>query len=172
MDNSNSAEKLNQSQLARALKISRQAVHKLIAAGKLVPDNDGKMTLADAQAAIAATVHPGAKSAQQGGELPGDFHEARFLTEIETWQLKRIEREKRQAQLIAVDSVTRVAAAAFAHTREALLQLPARLSSPLAAENSAQQVYATLHKEISQALQQLASAPDVLERLARQQADG
>jgi len=90
-------EKLNQSQLARALGISRQAVHKLIAAQKLVPDAEGKMTLAHAKEAIAASVHPGAKSAQLGNDLPHDFHEARFLTEIETWHLKRIEREKKEA---------------------------------------------------------------------------
>jgi len=185
---SDNEEKLNQSELARALGVSRQAIHKLIAAGKLMPDEYGKMTMTEARQAIALCLHPAskcAKNAKNSGsfeeepvlnhsaisELPGDFGQARFLTEIETWQLKRIEREKKQAQLIEVQWVERVAANAFNNTRSALLQLPARLASVLAVETNAAKVHALLHDEICQALAQIANAPDLMQKLAHQYAD-
>lgn len=58
------ADRLTQAEIARALGVSRQAIHKLVQAGKLALGEDGRCDLDTARAAIAASVHPGSKTAQ------------------------------------------------------------------------------------------------------------
>ena len=58
------ADRLTQAELARALGVSRQAIHKLVQAGKLVLGEDGRCDLETARAAISSGVHPGSKTAQ------------------------------------------------------------------------------------------------------------
>lgn len=58
------ADRLTQAEIARALGVSRQAIHKLVQAGKLALGEDGRCDLDTARTAIAASVHPGSKTAQ------------------------------------------------------------------------------------------------------------
>lgn len=58
------ADRLTQAEIARALGVSRQAIHKLVQAGKLALGEDGRCDLDTARAAIASSVHPGSKTAQ------------------------------------------------------------------------------------------------------------
>ena len=64
-----------------------------------------------------------------------------------------------RGELIRVDAVRSALAGVIVSTRESLLQLPSRLSVTLAAETDTAVVYATLEKEIHQALAQLAASP-------------
>lgn len=57
-------DRLTQAEIARALGVSRQAIHKLVQAGKLALGEDGRCDLDTARAAIASSVHPGSKTAQ------------------------------------------------------------------------------------------------------------
>ena len=82
-------------------------------------------------------------------------------------QLKRMELEGSLIRLVAVRSV---AANTLAATREALLQLPARLSTVLAAEGSPARVHDLLQQEIHQALAQLATLPERVGAEAKQEA--
>lgn len=63
-----------------------------------------------------------------------------------------------KGQLIRVDAVKAAVANVFSATRDALLQIPARLGPQLAAESDASVAQTMLHAEIHQALQQLATA--------------
>lgn len=57
------ADRLTQAEIARALGVSRQAIHKLVHAGKMALGDDGRCDLDTARAAIASSVHPGSKTA-------------------------------------------------------------------------------------------------------------
>lgn len=191
------ADRLTQAQLARALEVSRVAIHKLVKAGKLVLGEDGKIELEAARTAIAHTVHPGSKTAQavtgngalpvapaapttaaspqhvvipaaatpflaDGDEhgMPTNFHIARTLREAEEARMARMKREEMEGQLIRLEAVRSIAASTLAATREALLQLPSRLSAVLAAEQSAARVHDLLQQELHQALGQLTTLPE------------
>ena len=63
-----------------------------------------------------------------------------------------------KGQLIRVDAVKAAVANVFSATRDALLQIPARLGPQLAAESDASKAQTMLYSEIHQALQLLAGA--------------
>ena len=65
-----------------------------------------------------------------------------------------------KGQLIRVDAVKAAVASVFSATRDALLQIPARLGPQLAAESDASKAQTMLHSEIHQALQLLAGATE------------
>lgn len=80
------AEKLTQAELARALGVSRQAIHKLVAEGKLPMDEDKRIDLDVARAAISG-LHPGSKTAQavrdalaKSGDAPAEMGSAQVAT--------------------------------------------------------------------------------------------
>lgn len=92
--------------------------------------------------------------------MPTNYHIARTLREAEEARIARLKREEMEGQLIRLEAVRSVAANTLAATREALLQLPARLSTVLAAEGSPARVHDMLQQEIHQALAQLATLPE------------
>lgn len=183
------ARRLTQAQLARELEVSRQAIHKHVVAGTLAVGEDGLIDFDAAQAAM-RTLHPGAKTVQalpgaapqpeapaathvvipaQATHLlgnadehgmPTNYHIARTLREAEEARMARIKREEMEGQLIRLEAVRSVAASTLAATREALLQIPARLSTVLAAEASPARVHELLQQELHQALSQLATLPE------------
>ena len=65
-----------------------------------------------------------------------------------------------KGQLIRVDAVKAAVANVFSATRDALLQIPARLGPQLAAESDPSAAQTMLHAEIHQALQLLAGATE------------
>ena len=89
----------------------------------------------------------------------------------DTYTINRVRREaadaemaelnlaKAQGSLISVESVKAALGSVFSATRDALLQIPARLSPLLAAESDPATVQTMLYTELHQALQFLASAP-------------
>lgn len=183
------ARRLTQAQLARELEVSRQAIHKHVVAGTLTVGEDGLIDFDEAQAAM-RTLHPGAKTVQalptteppepepeathvvipaQASHflgnadehgIPTNYHVARTLREAEEARMARLKREEMEGQLIRLEAVRSVAASTLAATREALLQIPARLSTVLAAEGSPARVHELLQQEIHQALGQLATLPE------------
>ena len=99
-----------------------------------------------------------------------NYHIARTLREAEEARMARLKREEMEGSLIRLEAVRSVAANTLAATREALLQLPARLSTVLAAEASPGKVHDLLQQEIHQALAQLATLPERVGPDARQEA--
>ena len=65
-----------------------------------------------------------------------------------------------KGQLIRIEAVKSALGSVFSTTRDALLQIPARLSALLAAESDPATVQNMLHTEIHQSLQHLAGSAD------------
>ena len=100
------------------------------------------------------------------GLLPGeDRDEARTRREIADANKAEMEEGKMRRDLILLEAVKRQMATDFSMTREALLQLPARMAPLLAAEKDPAAVQSLLHAEIHSAIETLAGAADGLERI-------
>ncbi|AVO48482.1 hypothetical protein C6568_03805 [Melaminivora suipulveris] len=103
-------------------------------------------------------VRTGAQAAPPG-LAGGDYYASRALREAEEARLAQLKRMELEGQLIRLDAVRTVAAGVLASTREALLQLPARLASVAAAESCPVRVHQLIETEIHQALAHLAALP-------------
>lgn len=86
-----------------------------------------------------------------------DYGHSRARREQAEADLAEMRREEERGMLIRVDAVRAVAATTFASTRDALLQIPSRVSQVLAAETDPSRVHDTLQTELHQALAQLSS---------------
>ena len=94
-----------------------------------------------------------------GGDLGEDHQGARTRREIAEANLAEMREAEERGDLIRVSAVKGTLATVFATTRDALLQIPARLAPLLAADSDPANVQNTLHAEIHQALNDLANAP-------------
>lgn len=93
-----------------------------------------------------------------GGDPAEDHQAARTRREIAEANLAEMREAEERGDLIRVAAVKSALAAAFSTTREALLQLPARLAPLIAADSDPASVQNTLHAEIHHALQDLSGA--------------
>lgn len=93
-----------------------------------------------------------------GGEPSEDHQAARTRREIAEANLAEMREAEERGDLIRVSAVKSTLAAVFSTTRDALLQLPARLAPLIAADPDPASVQNTLHAEIHQALMHLAGA--------------
>jgi hypothetical protein len=75
-------------------------------------------------------------------------------------ELAELRLAEEKGELIRVEAVKGALGVLFAGTRDALLQIPARLAALLAAESVPAAVQTMLHAEIHQALQQLAAGTE------------
>lgn len=103
-----------------------------------------------------------------GDDEPGRFSDgpdedhdsARTRLRIAEANLAEMKEAEQRGDLIRVGAVKAVMATVFATTRDALLQIPARLAPLLAADTDPASVQNALHAEIHKALHDLAGAPD------------
>lgn len=167
---------MTQAEYARHRGCSRVAVGKAVKAGRISLVN-GLIdpVVADIQWQKNSRARA---SAHQPGQLPLDDSAASIRVDsvepaapsVDGYMLSRNRREAAEAEraelslaeakgeLIRVDAVKGVLANVFSATRDALLQLPARLAPLLAAESDPATVQTLLHADIHQALQLLAGA--------------
>lgn len=110
---------------------------------------------------------PGAASLPD--DLPPDGLEdrdgARTRREIAEANMAEIAEQKLRHEVILVAAIKRQMATDFATTRDALLQIPARMGPVLAAKGDAAEVQTILHEEIHKVLEDLAGAADGVERI-------
>ena len=181
-------------ELARRLGVSRQAVSDLVRRGILTPDADGRIDEAAARAAILASVHPTSKTVQaaqasapapiapvaaapavapaapQPEAAATNYHVAKTMREAAEAHIARLKLAEMRGELIRTDAVRAVMSNIFATTREAVLQMPARLAPLLAAESDPAAVQNLLHAELHAALESLANSPAAIEHLAAEPA--
>lgn len=102
-------------------------------------------------------------------DLPPDGLEdrdgARTRREIAEANMAEIAEQKLRHEVILVAAIKRQMATDFATTRDALLQIPARMGPVLAAKGDAAEVQTILHEEIHKVLEDLAGAADGVERI-------
>jgi hypothetical protein len=159
--------------------------HKLKTQGKLVAlVVDGK-ELIDVEASIArlaatadpnkghmAAVNDRQRAAHRGEPAQADlpmappesknatFMQAKTAQAVFDAKSAKLNFEERSLKLIRVDAVRSAVGVVFSSTRDAMLQIPARMAPLLAAEAEPAKVQAMLHAEIHQALHDLSNLKD------------
>lgn len=171
---------ISQSDLGRALGLSKQAISKLKGQGMPVDSVASAQAWREARQNVAARkptpsvpplaaprapVPPNAFDRQPDdfsglGVLGEDRDEARTRREIAEANLAEMSEGKMRRELILVKAVQAQLSTDYATTREAMMQIPARLSPLLAAESNPASVHALLTNEIHLALSTLAGAGD------------
>lgn len=91
-----------------------------------------------------------------------DYLESRSRREAAEAEMAEIRLSEQRGEVIRLDIVKNVLSVAFSMTREALLQIPDRLATTLAADSNPVTVHETLSGEIHDALHAIASASDKL----------
>ena len=162
---------MNQSAYARRRGVSKVAVGKAIKAGRISLVNG----LIDPEVAdIQWKANSRARASQGETEQlalvavggPGepaksdDYMHNRNRREAAEAERAELSLAEDKGQLIRVDAVKAAVANVFSATRDALLQIPARLGPQLAAESDPSKAQTMLHAEIHQALQLLAGATE------------
>ena len=117
---------------------------------------------------LAALLAPPAPALRMLPPLPDDgddfefgetLDQARLRDKISEANQNEMREAEMRGELIRVTAVKATLATIFATTRDALLQIPARLAPTLAADVDPASVQNALHAEIHQALHHLAGAP-------------
>jgi phage terminase Nu1 subunit (DNA packaging protein) len=154
---------ITQAQLAELLKVSEARVSQVKKTGRLdgTFQKRGRSVLFDQEAAIAAwngevAVSPTRKETS-ALEIPS-FNESRAKSEHFRAELARLDLEVKEDQLVEVSRVQREAFSAARAVRDALGNIPDRVSNQMAAESDPVIIHQTLTDEIRKALETLTDA--------------
>jgi len=174
---------ISQAEWARRRGFSRQYVHRLVKRG-VVRLEDGKVDPVQADAALAALREPArperrkrggeraraaAPAATEGpappsspastgagdGDLPTLLLKTRIKSEVERARLLEIKAKVEAGRYVDADEVKVAAFNKARVVRDALLGIPDRVATVLAAESDARKAHATIAAEIRQALEEL-----------------
>jgi transcriptional regulator with XRE-family HTH domain len=155
-----------QSEIARALGLSRQAVSRNKQQGMPVDSVDAAQAWREGRQNVAARKPLPTYSPPDDFDPFGEDRDAaRTRRERAEADISEMTAAKLRRELISVDAVQRQLAVDFATTRDALLQIPARLGPVLAAHSDAAEVQRLLHDEIHQALVDLSGAADQIAKI-------
>lgn len=161
---------LSQAAIGRALNLSPAAMTKLKYQGMPVDSIEAAQAWREARQNIAARKQlPPAAASLASSPLPAgsqeeDFHQARTRREIADANLAEMREAEGRGDLIRIDAVRSALASVISSTRDALMQLPSRLTPVLTAETDAARVHDLLQTEIHQALARLTAAPQRLDK--------
>lgn len=161
---------MNSAEFAESQGFSRPYVTKLVQQGVIVRDANGQINKDSAVAALAARREP-AKALRRGrasknGDISGlsavggQSSEAlstlmlksRIKTEVERGKLAELDRKQREGELVERSDVEEAAFASARRVRDALMNIPARVSSLYAAETDPQKIHQNLEDEIRNVL--------------------
>jgi phage terminase Nu1 subunit (DNA packaging protein) len=154
---------ITQAQLAELLKVSEARVSQVKKTGRLdgTFEKRGRSIVFNQEAAIAAwngeiSVSPTRKDSS-ALEIPS-FNESRAKSEHFRAELARLDLEVKEDQLVEVSRVKREAFSAARAVRDALGNIPDRVSNQMAAESDPVIIHQTLTEEIRKALETLTDA--------------
>jgi anion-transporting ArsA/GET3 family ATPase len=174
---------ISQSDLGRALGLSKQAISKLKGQGMPVDSVAAAQAWREARQNVAARkpvpdaaprVAPFVPVSVRGvpvfgggpidlPDLPNEDRDtARTRREIAEANMAEMAEARQRREQILVSAVQTALSTDYATTRDAMLQIPARMAPLLAAESDPAAVQNLLHTEIHQALMQIAGASDQL----------
>lgn len=175
---------MRQSELARALGLSKQAVSKLKGQGMPVHSVEAARAWRDENLSVAARKEtreslpaapfavaapdrsrPGGRAFPPVGDEDDDgededFKAARTREKISEANMAEMNEAKMRREMINVAVVERQLATDYATTRDALLQIPARLAPLLAVETDTAAIQTILDAELHQALVNLAGTAE------------
>jgi phage terminase Nu1 subunit (DNA packaging protein) len=160
---------VNSAEFAESQGFSRPYVTKLVQQGIIVRDANGHIDKDAAEAALAARRDP-AKALRRGrpahnGEITALGSEAlstlmlksRIKTEVERGKLAELDRKQREGELVERRDIEEVAFSTARNVRDALMNIPARVSSLYAAETDPRKIHQSLEDEIRKVLSELVS---------------
>jgi phage terminase Nu1 subunit (DNA packaging protein) len=154
---------ITQAQLAELLKVSEARVSQVKKTGRLdgTFEKRGRSIVFNQEAAIAAwngeiSVSPTRKDSS-ALEIPS-FNESRAKSEHFRAELARLDLEVKEDQLVEASRVKREAFSAARAVRDALGNIPDRVSNQMAAESDPVIIHQTLTEEIRKALETLTDA--------------
>lgn len=177
---SHASYRASQAELARILGVTRQSINELVARGILEVGRDDKLDVELARQAIAARVHPGAKTAQAINTPPAgvtaaappastpaapadadaanatSFHVAKTLREAAEASIAQHKLKQLTGELVLAEDVRRAGFAAGRKLRDMLVGIPDRLATQLAAESDPAKIHAALDEEIRRVCDELA----------------
>jgi hypothetical protein len=170
------APNLSQAELGRRLGLSRAAVTRNKHLGMPVDSVPAAQAWREARQNVAQRkplpqAPPQPDRSERGrcdpaADLPDEHRDAaRTRREIADANIAEMEEARMRRELIRVSAVQSQLAVDFATTRDALLQIPARMGPLLAAEGDPAQVQNLLHAEIHQALVDLAGCADRVDKI-------
>ena len=169
---------MTQAQYARHRGCSKVAVGKAVKAGRISLVNgliDPAVADIQWQANTRARVSHGAQpqlaldgtsstrldaAAAEPDKKDDSYWDSRSRREAAEAERAELSLAEDKGQLIRIEAVKSALGSVFSTTRDALLQIPARLSALLAAESDPATVQNMLHTEIHQSLQHLAGSAD------------
>ena len=155
------AELVSQAEVARRMNVSPQAINKLVKGGKL-PLQDGRVDMETARELLAARLNPAKSKILRGGAdgdespLHIDYAQAKARREHYEGLRAKLEYERRSGDLAEVEKVRRAAYRVGRMTRDAVLNVPARIATALAAESDHWQVQKLLAAALRAALDDIA----------------
>jgi phage terminase Nu1 subunit (DNA packaging protein) len=159
---------VNSAEFAESQGFSRPYVTKLVQQGVIMRDANGQIDKDAALAALAARREP-AKPLRRGRptrnlDIRGQGSEAltlmlksRIKTEVERGKLAELDRKQREGELVERRDVEEAAFSNARNVRDALMNIPARVSSLYAAETDPQNIHQSLEDEIRKVLIDLVS---------------
>jgi len=154
---------ITQAQLAELLKVSEARVSQVKKTGRLdgTFEKRGRSIVFNQEAAIAAwngeiSVSPTRKDSS-ALEIPS-FNESRAKSEHFRAELARLDLEVKEDQLVEASRVKREAFSAARAVRDALGNIPDRVSNQMAAESDPVIIHQMLTEEIRKALETLTDA--------------
>jgi hypothetical protein len=146
--------------------VTLQAVRKAIDDGRIqtTTDPNGKVRVdpAAADKAWEETTDPAKQRKPEADASaktpPSDYSRARAMREAYLANLAKITYEEKIGKLVEADAVKKAIFEASRITRDALLNIPNRISPQLASETDPHEVHLLLEAEITRALEELANA--------------
>jgi phage terminase Nu1 subunit (DNA packaging protein) len=150
--------------LSRTLGVSLAAVQKAIRAGRLRESvgRDGRGSFITSSALAQREWAAGAAKPHNNGKSgDGTLVEAQRRVALERAAALELGNRRKRGELLDADTVLREQFEAARVLRDAILNIPERLSAELASENSPQRVHAQLSRELRRALDSVA---ELLER--------
>lgn len=151
---------MNSAEFAKSQGFSRPYVTKLVQSGVIVRDKNGQIDPDAALAALRARRDPakalrrgrparnGDPGAQDSEALSILMLKSRIKTEVERGKLAELDRRQREGELVERRDVEEAAFSNARNVRDALMNIPARVSSLYAAETDPQKTHQSLEYEI------------------------
>jgi tRNA U34 5-carboxymethylaminomethyl modifying GTPase MnmE/TrmE len=151
-------EMVTQVSLAKELGVTKQAISLLVLSGRL-PSVEGTKKL-DREVCIKLYRENIAPAAQHGGAGNTTYDKARTRKTHAEAIIKEIDAQRAMGEVMAIDDVQKQAFNMYRSTRDALLNIPSKISPELACETDPHKVEQMLNDELRGVLEQLANQTD------------